>query len=81
MATYAEEKSRRQRALRAVRAAERKLDTKLEVVERQIQSQMVRKTILTSESGANIGKKWSAVVEEIRKFEVSLRDYMTILAD
>jgi len=81
MGTFAEEKSRRQRALRAVRAQERKLDTKLEVMERAIQAQMTRKTILTSESGANIATKWSSVVEEIKKFEVSLRDYLTVLAD
>jgi len=81
MASYAEEKGRRQRALRALKAAQRRLDTKLEIFERQIESQLVRKTILTSESGSNLAGKWTKTVEQIRGVEVALRDFITLLAD
>lgn len=79
MATYAQVRAERKRALQGVRRAERALDTQIEVMERRLASLKRRKTILTSQQAAELGSQFSRIVVAVNGLERALTDFAIVV--
>lgn len=79
MATFAQVKSERQRALREVRRRERQLDTDIERMERRIFRLLDRKTILQTKDASNLSTYYATLVQDMRALEQGLRDFYSVV--
>lgn len=78
--TDAQVRNAREQALRAARRAERKLDTKIEVMERRLDRSIENKEKITFVVLESILKDFSEVVDLIRGLEVQLTDATIIFS-
>ena len=78
MATAAQVRADRKRALRNVRRMERTLDTEIEKMERLLFRLLDRKTILTTEDAVRIGKAMDALIIPMNRLQSSVADFYIV---
>lgn len=78
MATQAQVRGFRRDALRRIRAQERLLDSKLEVLEREIKRLLKRKMLLETDDALRMGRLWTEVLKQASNLERALSDFATV---
>lgn len=79
MATFAEVRAERKRALQEVRRRQRAHDSEIERMERTIFRLLDRKTVLESKDAVRLAEHYSSLTQSLRRLEQGLTDFNTIV--
>jgi len=79
VATFAQVRAERKRALQAVRKQQRSLDTQVERMERTLFRLLDRKTVLEYRDAHRLGLHYSDILAEIRRLEQALVDFNVVV--
>ena len=78
--TFAQIRSERKRALRKVRAAQREMDSSIELFERRIFRYLARKTVLTPKAATELNQYWNGIGDPVNKVARALADFNIIVS-
>ena len=79
MATFAEIRQERKKALSSVRRTQRQLDSQVEVMERTIFRLLDRKRVLTADDALRLAQIWDHTLDQARAVEKALADFYTVV--